>query len=102
MVTKVAVAMVKDVRQLGCVVQDTEPLESSSILRKSTKVLGSIRRVRFTKATLRQANIPENKGPSLNTIQVKVPHQRGPYALKLEDRYLEETKIQERCARGDA
>ena len=71
-------------------------------LRKSTKVLGSIRRVRFTKATQRHANIRESKGPSLRKVQVKVPHQRSPYALKLEDRSLEETERQERGARGDA
>ena len=42
---KSAVAMLKDAGQLGCVFQDMEPPESSSILRKSTKVLGSLRRV---------------------------------------------------------
>ena len=72
---KSAVAVVKDVRQLGCVLQDTKP-QSSSIFRKGTKVLGPIRRVRFTRATLRHAHIRENKGPSLNYIQVKLPHQR--------------------------
>ena len=38
MVTKVQWAILKDARQLGCVFQDIEPSESSSILRKSTKV----------------------------------------------------------------
>ena len=52
-----AVAILKDVRQLGSVFQDTEPPESLSFFRKSTKVLGSIRRVRFTRATQRYANI---------------------------------------------
>ena len=99
---KSAVAFVKEVRQLGCVLQDTEPLESSSILRKGTKVLGPFRRVRFRRAALRQANIREKKGPSLNKIQVKLPHQRSPYAVKFEDRSQEETERQERCARGDA
>ena len=41
---KNAVAFLKDVRQLGCVFQDTEPQESLSILRKGPKVLGHIRR----------------------------------------------------------
>ena len=36
------------------------------------KVLGSIRRVRFTLSTLRQASIRENKGPSLGKY-VKIP-----------------------------
>ena len=77
MCDKRAVALVKDVRQLGFVLQDTEPPESSSSLRKSTKVLGPIRRVRFTRTVLRQANIRENNGPSLNKIQVKLPHISG-------------------------
>ena len=67
---KSAVAFVKDVRQLECVFQDTEPSEFSSILRKGTKVLGPIRRARFTKATQRHANIRKNKGPSPAQIQV--------------------------------
>ena len=68
-VTKMAI--VKDVRHLGCVLQDTEPPEFSSSLRKGTEVLGPIRRVRFTRATQRHANIRENQGPSLgkNTRQ---------------------------------
>ena len=63
---KSAVAIVKDVRQMGCVSQDVEPPESSAISRKGTTILGPIRRVRFTRTGLRQANIRENKGPSLN------------------------------------
>ena len=102
MTTKSAVAIVKSVRQLSCVSQDIEPPESAAISRKGTKVLGPIRRVRFTKAALRQANIPENKGPSLGKIQVKIPHQRSPHAKKFEDRSPGETERQERCARGDA
>ena len=99
---KSAAAIVESVRQLSCVSQDTEPPESAVILRKSPKVLGSIRRVRFTRAALRQANIRENKDPSLGEIQVKNLHLRSPYAMKLEDRSPGETARQERCARGDA
>ena len=98
---KGAVAIVKSVRQMVCVSQDAEPPESVTISRKGTKVLGSIRRVPFTRATQRYANIRENKGP-LGKIQVKVPHQRSPYALKFEDRSQEEIGRQERCAHGDA
>ena len=50
-------AKLKDARQLGCVFQDIEPQKSSPILRKSTRVLRLIRRVQFSKATLRHANI---------------------------------------------
>ena len=56
----------------------------------------------YTRAALRQANIRENKRPSLNKIQVKDSHQRSPYAVKFEDRSQEEIERQERCARGDA
>ena len=66
------------------------------------KVLGSIRRVRFTESRLRQASIREKKGPSLGKIQVKNTHQRSPYAVKFEDRSQEETKRQQRCTRGKA
>ena len=46
------------------------------------KVLEAIQRVRFTKFTLRQASVREKKGQSLGKINVKVPHQRSPHALK--------------------
>ena len=65
-------------------------------------VLEPIKRVRFTKSTPRQASIREKKGPSLGKIQVKVPHQRSPFAMKFEDRSHEETERQQRCARSKA
>ena len=99
---KSAVAVVKSVRQLSCVSQDTEPPDSATISGKGTRTLRPVRRVRFTRAALRQANIRENKGSSLGKIQVKIPHQRSPCALKFEDRSPEEIARQERCARGDA
>ena len=99
---KSAVATVNDVRQLGCVSQDVEPPESAATSLKGKTVLGPIRRVRYTRAALRQANIRENKGPSLNGIQVKLLHQRSPYAVNFEDRSQEETEGQERWVRGDA
>ena len=80
----------------------TQPQESSSFSRKGTRVLGPIRRVRFTKATQRHADIREHKGPSLGKIHVKNPHQLSPYAVKFEDGSQEEIGRQERCARGDA
>ena len=103
---KNAVAIVKIVPQLGCVSQDSDALVSQR--RKQPrrnpmqKVLGSIRRVRFTQSTLRQASIREKKGPSLGNIQVKNPHQRSPYAMKFEDQSHEETGRQQRCARSKA
>ena len=97
---KSAVAIVKDVRQLGCVSQDVEPPESSAISRMGPKILGPTRRVRCTRAALRQENIRENNGPPLNEIQVELLHQRSFHAVNFEDR--SPVARQERCARGDA
>ena len=80
---KVAVANVKAVPQLGCVSQDIEPPSSVNNLRESQKVLGAIRRVRFTVSTLRQASIREKKGPSLGQIQVKIVISEVPTLLNL-------------------
>ena len=66
------------------------------------KVLEPIQRVRLTKSTLRHASIREKKGPSLGKINVKVPHQRSPHAMKFEDTSREETERQQRCARSKA
>ena len=66
------------------------------------KVLGSIRKVRFTHSTPRQGSIPEKKGPSPGNIQVKIPHQRSSYAVNFEDQSHEETGRQQRCARSKA
>ena len=77
---------------MDCVFQDAEPPKSSSILRKSTKVLRPIKRVRFTKAALCHVNIREEKGPSLEKICPADPCDRSPYAPKFEDRSQEETE----------
>ena len=58
--------------------------------------------MRFTKAAQRHTDIRENKGPSFGKIQVNLPHQRSPHAMKFEDRCQKEIERQERCARGDA
>ena len=55
---KIAVAILKNTRQLGCVFQD---MESTTTLRKSSNILKPIRCVRFTKAVLRHANIRDQK-----------------------------------------
>ena len=103
---KNAVAILKIVPKLGCVSQDSDALVSQrgkqSRGNPMQKVLGSIRKVRFTQSTLRQASIGEEKGPSLGKIQVTNPHLRSPYAMKFEDRSHEETERQQRCARSNA
>ena len=92
---KNAVATVKSVSQLGCVSQDSDALVSQggmSRRKPMQKVSAQILRVRFTKSTLRHASIREKEGPALGKINVKVPHQRSPYAMKFEDRSQEETE----------
>ena len=94
---KNAVAVVKSVSQLGCVSQDSDALVSQGRMSRRNplqKVLERIQRVRFTMSTLRHASIREKKGPSLEKINVKVPHQRSPYAMKFEDRSHEKTERQ--------
>ena len=79
---KNAVPVVKIVQQLGCVSQDSEALVSQTGRQSRgnpmQKVLGPLRRVRFTQSKLRQASVWEKKGPSLGNIQVKLRHQRSP------------------------
>ena len=96
---KNAVAVVKSVSQLGCVLQDSDALDSQGTKEfrgnPMQNVLNAIQRVRFPKSTLRQASIREKKGPSLGKINVKPPHPRSPYAIKFEDRSHEETERQD-------
>ena len=98
---KIAVSILKNTRQLVCVFQDMEPPKSSSILRKSLNKLKPIRRVKFTKAVSRHANI-RDQNPSLGIICSSNSHQRNPNAPKFEDPSQEETEWQERCAREAA
>ena len=89
-------AILKDVRHLGCVFQDTEPPESLSILRKGPKSLGT-----NATSTIHKSYAALCR-PSHGEVQVKVLHQRSPYAMKFEDGSQEEIERQERCALGDA
>ena len=83
-----AVAIVNSVSQLGCVLQDSDALGSQG--RKSPT------------STLHHTSIRDKKGPSLEKIQVKPPHQRSPYATKFEDRSNEETERKEQSAQSKA
>ena len=87
---KNAVAMVRETKNLGCVFQDTEPPNSSSIFRKSSNMQKPNRSVRLTETTLRYAKV-RDRNPSLNKICPGEPHQRTPNATKFEDRSQEET-----------
>ena len=81
-----AVGIFKNSRRLGCVFRDVEP-KFSSISRKSTTVLRPIHTVLFSKRnTQGHIKIRESKGPSLGVIQRTSPHERSPYAPKIEDR----------------
>ena len=54
-------------RQLGCVLQDMEPPELSSILRKSSDMQKPIQRVKFTKSIARHTKL-RDQNPSLGYI----------------------------------
>ena len=95
---KSAVAIVKSIRQLGCVTSSRWNLQRFH--GRAQKFWDHFDE--FDSQELRQANIRDNKGSSLGKNQVKSSHQRSPYAVKFEDRCQEETERQERCARGDA
>ena len=99
---KSAVAIVKSVRQLSCVSQDTEPPGSATITRKGTKCWDQFDENDSQELHCAKANIWENKGPSLGKIQVKLPHQRSHHAMKFEDRSHEKTERQQRWARSKA
>ena len=102
---KNAVAFVKSVSQLGCASQDPDAFVSQGTKFQGNpmqKVLEIHQTVRFTKSTLRHASIREKKRPSLGKINVKVPHQRSPHAVKFEDKSHEETERHLRCARSKA
>ena len=58
---KSAVAILNDARPSGCVFQDIEPPESSSILRKSTKIWRPIRRVLFLKSHIASRKHPRKQ-----------------------------------------
>ena len=95
----------KSATQFRCASQDSDALVSQGTKSQGNpmqKVLEPIQRVRFTKSTPRHASIGEETGPSLGKINVKVLHQRSPYAMKFEDRSHEETERQQRCARSMA
>ena len=102
---KSVVAIVKSVSQLSCVSQDSDALVSQETKEfredPMQKVLNAIRKVRFTRSTLRQASIREKKGPSLGKINV-VPRQRSTYAMEFEERSHEETGRQQRCVQSKA
>ena len=88
-------------RQLGCVFQDMEPPQSTTILRKSSDIRTPIRRVKFTKAIARHAKI-RDQNLSLGMICPSEPHQRSPNSPKFEERSQEETEWQEHGAREAA
>ena len=58
--------------------------------------------VKFSGRTLYEILNRERKGPSRGVIQKGEPHERNPCVPKFEERTLEETSIQEECARNAA
>ena len=92
------------VKIVGCVSEDSELLDSQRGRQARGKpmqrVLGPIRRIRFTQSTQRQASIREKKGPSLGKNASQNSLSAKSYAMKFEDRTHEETQREQRCARG--
>ena len=75
--------------------------KSTTILRKSSNILKSIRCVQFTKAVVRHAGI-RDQNPSLGLICPGEPQQRSSNAPTFEDRSQEVTEWQEQGAREAA
>ena len=100
---KSAVATVKYVRQLGCILQDAAPPESLPILRKGPSFGTN------STSTIHKSCAAASKHPGKTKVHrrmkynFKLHHQRSPDAVKIEERSQEETERQERCAemRGD-
>ena len=72
-----------------------------SILRKAGK-LGSNHVIKFSKGTWHQIKIRERKGSSRGLIRKSVRHECSPCAPEFEERTLDKTLHQERCARRAA
>ena len=97
---KNAVAIVKNVSQLGCVSQDSDVLVSEgrkSLGNPMQEVLEPSRRIP-TQPTLRQASSRE-KGPLFGTSQNSSSAKS--YAIKIDDRFQESAR-QHRCAQSKA
>ena len=60
---KGSVALLKNSRQFGCVLQDVGPPKSNSISRKGTKFLGPQRSVQLSRGASRRMKTRERKGP---------------------------------------
>ena len=92
----------RDDKNAVAIVKSVSPRGKQARRNPMQKVLGPIRRIRFTQFTQRHASIRETKGPSFGIIQVKNPPQRCPNSMKFEVSFREETERQQRCARSKA
>ena len=102
---KGAVAFVKTPPQFGCASQDSEPSASLKGVEsgdtRSEKFWDQLDEYNSQSAPVKRWSKKINDH-RLKKKQVKIPHQRSPYAVKFEDRSQEEAERQERCARGKA
>ena len=87
-------ALVRNVKQLGCVFQDVEPPKVRLILRKGTNSLRPTRRVQFAPDALQSRKNSGEKKPH--------PHERSFFVSTFEDRTQEDTLAEEQWARGEA
>ena len=102
---KNAVAIVITVSQLGCVSQDSEALVSQSGKQSRGNPMQKVSGPKNTSHSVyaTSSEYPgKKKEHRLGKMNVKVLHQRSPYAMKLEDRSQEETERQQRCSQSKA
>ena len=88
-------------RSLHCWVVSQDCFSRNSILRAHGK-LGSNRTVKFSNDTWHHLKDREGTGPSQGMMQTCEPQERSPCEPKFEDRTVQETLQQERCARREA
>ena len=83
-------ALVRNAKQFGCVVHDSDPPKVRLILRKGTNSLRPKWRVQFAPDALQSAKTRERE-PSLGVVQTTHPHERSFFAPKFENRTQEDT-----------
>ena len=102
---KDSIAMVRIVKKLVCVSQDSDSQPQSSMKSILKKVRISSRtdlRLRYSRVAVRFMNVQEKNGPSLGGTEPSHPHKRSFFAPKCEDRCQEETQTQEGWDRREA
>ena len=77
-------------------------LKVESLRETDAESLGTNSRSTIHKVYATSSEYPGKERTIVGKINVKVPHQRSPYAMRFEDRSHEETERQQWCARSKA